>query len=128
MATPLWKEGFATYVSGVLNPNLSDAELLMDPVLAHSCDDPTAVSLMAADFLKVLATDGANSYADWFMMSGTTQPTRRGYCLGLRIIRTLAASHPVTEMVNWDEARFSLEASAVLQAWSTNPKGSEVSP
>ena len=37
MATPLWKEGFATYVSGVLNPDRSDDVLLMDASLSKSC-------------------------------------------------------------------------------------------
>jgi hypothetical protein len=35
MATPLWKEGLATYISGVLNPDQNDAVLLMDTELAH---------------------------------------------------------------------------------------------
>jgi hypothetical protein len=114
MATPLWKEGFATYVSGVLNPREADEVLLMDSALAKACADSQAVSKMASEFLNVIDSDGTNSYGDWFTMTGATQPTRRGYCLGLIVIRELVKKYPVIEMVNWDEGRFSQEARAVL--------------
>lgn len=116
MATPLWKEGFATYVSGVLNPQESDEVLLMDLALAHACSDTKIFAQMASEYLQVINTDGANSYNDWFTMVGSTQPTRRGYCLGLSIIRFLVKTYPVTDMINWDESRFAQESETALRA------------
>jgi hypothetical protein len=118
MATPLWKEGFATYVSGVLNPTELDETLFMQTDLAQLCAHPQEVKKLAALFRSVLKTDGRNTYADWFLVRGTTQPKRRGYCLGLQIIREVVKTHPVTEMAAWDEARFSAEIEALLNKWS----------
>lgn len=115
MATPLWFEGFATYVSGVLNPDRSDTVLLMAPDLATECGKSAFVKDLAKQYLTIINTDGQTTYADWFMMSGTIQPTRRGYCLGLHVMRRLAQTYAPTEMVRWAEERFSKEINTVLQ-------------
>ena len=115
MATPLWLEGFATYVSGVLNPGASDADLLMDPVLAKECARPAFAGELAKLYLPILKTDGETTYSDWFMMSGTTLPTRRGYCLGLQVVRVLAKKFELTEMTTWPESRYTIEVEQVLR-------------
>ena len=115
MASPLWTEGFATYVSGLLNPEKNDGELLMDPVLAESCANPGDVAKMAKEYLKVIKTDGKESYGEWFMMAGKVKPVRRGYCVGLKAIREIAKSHPVKDMVGWDEKKFSKETIKILK-------------
>ena len=86
----------------------------MDPDLAKTCQDPVSVAGMASAFLSVLKTDGAVTYPDWFMLNGTTQPTRRGYCLGLQVIRRIVGKIPITELVTWDESHFSQEIEATL--------------
>ncbi|MBK9323746.1 MAG: hypothetical protein IPM97_12525 [Bdellovibrionaceae bacterium] len=58
MATPLWKEGFATYVSGLLNPDQDDNVLLMDEALAKKCADQKFVKEIAKEYLVLLQTDG----------------------------------------------------------------------
>ena len=115
MATPVWFEGFVTYVSGVLNPDRKDTVLLMDSTLARECDKPTFIKDIAKQYLAVIDTDGQTTYEDWFMMSGPTQPTRRGYCLGLHVMRNLIKTFTPAETVKWDEARFSTEIKSVLQ-------------
>lgn len=107
MATPLWKEGFATYVSGALNPEQTDEVLLMDKDLAAKCNQSEFVAEIANQYLAVLETDGEATYADWFLMSGPTQPTRRGYCLGLHVVREIAKTNSILDMTTWEEARFS---------------------
>lgn len=116
MATPLWQEGFATYISGVLNPDRDDDVLLMDSVLGRECKKPAFVQDLARQYLAILQTDGQTTYNDWFLLNGPTQPTRRAYCLGLHALRNLAKIYPLTEMVTWDEDRFSKETSMALQS------------
>jgi len=118
MATPLWFEGLATYVSGILNPDRSDSVLLMDDVLAEKCRKPEFVKQLARKYLLVIEDDGQKTYEDWFMGSGPTQPTRRGYCLGLQAMRLLSENHSLSEVVRWNEDRFSKVLSKVLSALS----------
>lgn len=114
MASPLWKEGFATYVSGLLNPHASDEALLMQADLAVACSKPEEVKKMAAEFLEVINNDDLDTYKNWFWMSGTTQPVRRGYCLGLQVIREIVKTNNVQEMTKWNETYFSAEIQKVL--------------
>jgi hypothetical protein len=114
MATPLWIEGFATYVSGVLNPTQPDSILLMDQTLASKCANTDWLAEAAKQYLSVLDTDNETTYTDWFTLRGQTQPPRRGYCLGLHVIREVAKTHSLSEMVVWHEDRFSKEISLVL--------------
>ncbi len=115
MATPLWLEGLATYVSGVLNPDRPDAVLLMEPNLARECDKPAFVNDLAKKYRAVIDTDGQTTYEDWFMMSGATKPNRRGYCLGLHVIRNLTKTYTLSEMKKWPENRFSKKIKTVLK-------------
>ncbi len=121
MATPLWKEGFATFVSGILNPDQSEAVLLIDPSLEQACGDSRLLSKMASLYLEVLSTNVETTDNDWFMLSGPTQPTHRGYCLGLNVLRELSKQYPVTEMVDWNETRFGHEVEIVLKAFARAP-------
>lgn len=114
MATPLWKEGFATYVSGLLNPEQTDEVLLMDKDLTSKCNDNKYVADLAKLYLPILKTDGETTYGDWFLMSGQNPIKRRGYCLGLKVIREIVKVNTVLDMTTWDEARFSVEVENVL--------------
>ena len=44
--------------------------------------------------------EGQKIYNDWF--SGN----RSGYCLGLQVVKILAKTNKVDDMVNWKEAEF----------------------
>src|SRR3989339_1548840 len=109
MATPLWLEGFATYVSGLLNPTQSTAVLLMDNELANHCNDHAFVKTWAKEYLVALNSGGEQIYDDWFSMGGQTKPTRRGYCLGFKVVEEIAKSSNLNEMVVWTEDDFSKE-------------------
>ncbi|MGE0634196.1 MAG: hypothetical protein AB7O96_17410 [Pseudobdellovibrionaceae bacterium] len=115
MASPLWIEGFATYASGLLNPRASDEELLLDGELAKACKDPQAVAEMAKLYLEIL--DSTGPYKDWFLMNGTTKPVRRGYCLGLQVIRKVALKSDLTQMIAWDEKEFSVAIRKALESF-----------
>jgi hypothetical protein len=121
MASPLWKEGFATYVSGLLNPDQADDVLLMDKDLANKCQDPHYVSELAKLYLPLLKTDGKTTNVDWFNMSSKEEIKRRGYCLGLKVIREIVKNknNTILDMTTWDEDHFSNEITKVLEKLST---------
>ena len=119
MATPLWKEGFATYVSGLLNPDQSDEILLMDKDLAAKCSDNQYISELARLYLPIIRTDGESTYNDWFMMSGQNPIKRRGYCLGLKVIREIIKTNKVLDMTTWNESRFAVEVENVLKIFAS---------
>lgn len=54
MATPLWDEGFATWISLQLNPGRALVDALGDAFLAHACADRAVVAKYARDYLAVL--------------------------------------------------------------------------
>ncbi len=118
MASPLWREGFATYVSSLLNPEQNDEALLMDTALTQACSDKKFIGDIAKQFLTIISANGDLDYADWFLKEGGTQPSRRGYCLGLQVVREIAKKNEVKEMITWGEARFSAEISTVLQEFT----------
>lgn len=122
-ATPLWLEGFATFVSGQLNPNANNSELLMDSGLAKKCDSKEFVAKKAKEYLQIIdkTESDPNSdllYTDWFTMSGTQKPARAGYCLGLLVLRKLATQHQVDEMSSWGEEAFTAFTKQVLLDFS----------
>jgi len=121
LAFPLWEEGFATYMSGIMNPSATDSEILMDEDLAKFCSNPGNLARIAGEYLKLLNDNaGEEAYADWFSASsGTTKPTRRGYCLGLKVIRAVAAKTPLTEMINWHLPQFDAQVRRELVSLST---------
>lgn len=108
LTLPLWMEGFATYASGLLSPGKSDGELLLDASLGRV---PAAERRwLAIEFLKVAgekAVDGHGSPAFnlWFSSGGpkvrADLPSRCGYWLGLAVVRELARTHSLDEMVRW---------------------------
>ena len=111
MASPIWFEGFATYLSEVMNPTKGDPVILMDPELASACNVESNVKNWAKEYLQFLSMSTEDSqtegmYKDWFRLSGTTNPKRRGYCVGLHIFRALSHQYSLQEMSSWDEVRF----------------------
>ncbi len=114
MATPLWKEGFATYVGGIFHPQKTDSELLLDPVLGEYCGVESNIKNDAEEYLEILSSAEEKIYNDWFLMSGSTKPVRRGYCLGLIIIREIAKTYNLNEMKSWGENRFFVEIEKML--------------
>lgn len=119
-SSPLWFEGFATYVSGVLNPTSSQDILLMDNDLSIECSKQANINKWAQAYLlfynikNLDETTLNNYYKDWFLLSGTSNPTRRGYCLGFKVIQEVAKQNSISSMAQWDETTFSLKIGEAL--------------
>lgn len=121
MASPLWFEGFASFVSGMINPEKTDAVILMDEELAKKCNNPAYYKSWARDFLTFIDTPYQNNpeadslKKEWFQMNGKYQPPRRGYCLGLLVLRDLVKNHSIEEMLLWNESQFAPAVKSVLK-------------
>jgi len=112
-ASPLWFEGFSTWISIHLNPGTTDTVALMNQELGDYCAIQGNVQKLAKEYsgLYQVGSEDPKSpeyYKDWFTMGGSTQPARRGYCLGLAVIREVTKKKTIAEIVNLDEAGFSL--------------------
>jgi hypothetical protein len=118
MANPLWNEGIATFVSGLLNPQASDAALFMDEKLAGACASAEFRAKKAAEYLTVLDRDGPMD--EWFYLK-PDRLSRVGYCLGFHAVRIVAENQSVNEMITWPEERFSRELRAALEIMAILP-------
>lgn len=117
MATPLWIEGFATYVSERLNPGQPARAIYMDEALAAACTDANA-SAWAAQFLPLLGRGASDAAAqkDWFRITGDAPLKRRGYCLGAKVAAQLAAQgETLASMAAWDETVYEAKIGAALK-------------
>ena len=93
----VWQEGLATYVSQVLNPEASLADVLLDPRLAE--EGPRFVPVFAHNLLGQLESkDDATTAVYLSYRRGGQVPARMGYLIGYEIARKMATTHPVTEL------------------------------
>jgi hypothetical protein len=93
----IWQEGLATYVSQVLNPDASLADVLLDPRLAE--EGPRFVPILARSLLAQLeSTDDATTGLYLSYRRGGQIPARMGYLIGYEIARRTAATHQITEL------------------------------
>ena len=125
---PLWEEGFATYVSGLANPGLSDGDLLLDPSFNKLKAVDTA--WLARRFLeqsdsKALDPAPTDAFKMWFS-SGKLKvredlPKRSGYFLGLKVVREAAKRHSLKEMISWRPETIQEYVVAALKELSGSP-------
>jgi hypothetical protein len=111
LSTPLWGEGLATYVSSLFRPDAGDGNLLMQESLG---DVPASqVPDLARAFLRdagsrAVDRDHPEVFARWFQGGGPsvtpTTPNRAGYLLGLHVVRLIARTMPLEQMVHWRPA------------------------
>jgi hypothetical protein len=93
----IWQEGLATYVSQVLNPGASLADVLLDPRLAR--EGPRLIPMLAHNLLGQLeTTDDATTALYLSYRRGGEIPARMGYLIGYEIAKRAAATHPVEEL------------------------------
>jgi hypothetical protein len=93
----IWQEGLATYVSQVLNPDASLADVLLDPRLAK--EGPRFIPMLAHVLLGQLESKDDNTVALYLSYrKGGQIPARMGYLIGYEIAKRLAATHPLTEL------------------------------
>lgn len=110
-ASPLWFEGFATWTSIHLNPGTSDLGALMDLDLATYCSKKSNVALLAIEYRNILEmpTDdpqAQQTYSDWFLIRGSLELKRGGYCLGLQVMREIIKSINYLELTLLNEVDF----------------------
>ena len=93
----IWQEGLATYVSQVLNPEASLADVLLDPRLAT--EGPKFVPLFAHNLLTQLESKDDETAARYLSYRrGDQIPSRMGYLIGYQIARRMAATHQLAEL------------------------------
>jgi hypothetical protein len=116
----LWFEGCAVYVSGLLNPKASEEALLMDSNLLKKAKGKT--KLLAKEFLKdanrkLYNPKDPEYYSRWFNMSSKDKkiPIRGGYYLGLEVVRHIAKTIDINEMVAWDFQKIHEEVVTALK-------------
>lgn len=111
LASPLWFEGFAVWVSRNLVPEASDTDILMNQNLADYCSSAESIKQMAQSYLPLLNQDySANTSSeiksDWFYGNGKVSPQRRGYCLGYKAIQNISAKHSLSNLTGLGESSF----------------------
>jgi hypothetical protein len=93
----IWQEGLATYVSQVLNPDASLADVLLDPRLSE--EGWQFVPVFARNLLAQLESRDDSTTARYLSYrSGGQIPSRMGYLIGYEIARSAAATHQITEL------------------------------
>jgi len=93
----IWQEGLATYVSHILNPDASLADVLLDPRLAN--EGPKFIPMLAHNLLAQLESKDDETTALYLSYRrGSQIPARMGYLIGYEIARRAAATLPITEL------------------------------
>ena len=92
------------YVSQVLNPDASLADVLLDPRLAQ--EGPKFVPMLAHSLLTQLeSTDDATTALYLSYRHGGEIPARMGYLIGYEIARRTAATRQITELARLQSAK-----------------------
>lgn len=126
---PLFAEGLATYVSSVLAPGHSEGQLLLQADLGAL--PPGRLPEISRRFLADSdrpAVDPAHpeAFRCWFNVAPAgvrgDLPDRAGYWLGLQLVRHLARTRALREMVAWPPARAEAEARAGLEDLAGLPR------
>jgi hypothetical protein len=133
LTLPLFAEGLATYVSSVLAPGHSDAQLLLQKNLGALSAEKLPQA--AARFLTDVTDKNPNllqspAYARWFEAAKTNYqsdlPNRAGYWLGLNLIRQLRHKHSLRELASWSPSRAQNETRvALLEMAANNDTGAQ---
>jgi len=101
MWSALWAEGLAVWVSRLMNPDASNAELLLDlpPGLVAEVDK--RLKPLATRFLRVINSKAPEVYGRWFLMGSkdASLPKRAGYVLGLRVVEVVARDVPLDDLI-----------------------------
>jgi hypothetical protein len=95
----IWQEGLACYVSHLLNPGASKADVLLDRNLA--ANGPRYVSTVAQALLDDLEADDDSvtaRYLSYHRPAGALPP-RMGYLVGYEVAARCAARKPLAELV-----------------------------
>jgi hypothetical protein len=124
LASSLWTEGMATFTSGIVASDFLDARLLMEPNIGKRCEDDGYVASLAQEYILILDIRNDDPRVDslfngWFSyrFDGTLDdPGRKGYCLGLHVLKRLSKKYTVNQMMTWDEKMYLEQVRATLMA------------
>lgn len=99
----LWAEGLAVHVSRSLNPRASEAELLLDVPTGLRADCEANRAAIVAFARERLRSTRGDDYATLFLMRSERPdvPRRSGYWLGEQVVRSLARTRSMHELVRW---------------------------
>jgi hypothetical protein len=104
----LWVEGLATYVSKALNPQASDAELLLDIPVGVAARYRETLADSLAEFERVVDSTDRAVYRDLFTRASTSRlPARRGYYLGYVVAAEASPTYSLSALasLNCSQAR-----------------------
>ncbi len=95
----LWEEGLATYVSGVLNPQVSESAILGRPEDLAARAKPL-LSQIARELLQNMDSTSPDLYQTFFLGNSARKdiPPRSGYYVGLLIARELGQSYSLQQL------------------------------
>jgi hypothetical protein len=104
----LWEEGLATYVSGVLNPRVSESAILGRPEDLAERAKPLLPQI-ARELFRNMDSTSPDLYAAFFLGNGEGSdfPPRSGYYVGYLIARQLGQKHTLQQLarMNGDALR-----------------------
>lgn len=103
----LWMEGLATYVAKDLNPEATNAELMMnDDLIARTKKVLPQLIPEVANNLETLDTDGKLRFKYFNIESKDNKiPPRAGYYIGYLILQQIAKNTTIAEMTEWQEEK-----------------------
>ena len=95
----LWEEGLATYVSGALNPRVSESAILGRPEDLAERAEPLLPQI-ARELLQNMDSTSPDLYQAFFLGGNTRKdlPPRSGYYVGFLIARKLGQSHSLQQL------------------------------
>jgi hypothetical protein len=95
----LWEEGLATYVSGVLNPRVSESAILGRPEDLAERAKPLLTQI-ARELLQNMDSTSPDLYQGFFLANSAPKdiPPRSGYYVGLLIARELGHDHSLQQL------------------------------
>ena len=124
---PLWEEGLATYISGLINPQVLDSDLLFDE--HFKAIKKSDLQWLARRFLeqknsKVLYPSPSDEFKMWFSVGlkkvREDLPNRLGYFLGLNVIRKVALKYSLSSIVNFTPKAAETHATDALKELAAN--------
>ena len=124
--TTLWAEGLAQYVSEVLNPGASDADLAHVPAGMKQGVD-THRQELAADFLKRFDSTtkaDADLYFNNIRSKDPLVPARGGYELGVLVVAELAKHYPIQTLAHWSRSEAMPHIREALMTMAAQPQPS----
>lgn len=117
----LWKEGLATYVSGVLNPAASRLNVLLDDKALDAAPE-AVVAKVAAELLNRLDSHADSDYDRYFHYGYVGDiPARTGYLLGLLVAKAAANGRSLPQMARLNGVDVRAIAAAQLRVLTRAP-------